>query len=311
MPRDSDTPDSSEDSEQLDKTALLMDYQVSEVLEEKGTPFVSVLEPSDRPSRYRVDENHPVTLGRAPSCDIIVRDDRVSRSHCKLFLRDGSVHFEDMQSTNGVFLDGNRCEGGVLKPGHRLVIGRTIVKVEFRDEKEIRLDDEMFHAAITDPLTEIPNRKWFLERAREEIPFAVRHKQFLSLMMIDADHFKIINDSYGHQAGDHVLFELAQLLSNLRREEDILARYGGEEFILLLRSTDLPEALSFAERIRTKAEKRAFSFDGHSIRVTLSIGVCSRKGNAANSVDSMIHEADEALYKAKENGRNRVESSAE
>lgn len=160
------------------------------------------------------------------------------------------------------------------------------------------------HMAKTDHLTGMPNRRAFYERAKSQLQEARERKAPLSIVLMDIDHFKKINDAYGHDMGDTVLSSVASLLIALSREEDMVARYGGEEFILLLPKSTLEHAYIMAERIREK-----IGSDIHvqgKTRVTLSLGIAELQDD--ETIDTIIKRADEALYKAKASGRNRTHS---
>jgi len=160
-----------------------------------------------------------------------------------------------------------------------------------------------------DPLTQIYNRRFLDQRLAEELYRAERYELPLSLLMLDIDHFKSINDSYGHQAGDQVLIEFGKLVQNVIRGTDVVARYGGEEFLVLAPGTNAEAALKLAERIREKTAARKFILDGETeaqdIAVTVSAGVSEFSG-AVDDEEKLMKVADQALYKAKGEGRNRV-----
>lgn len=160
--------------------------------------------------------------------------------------------------------------------------------------------------ASYDPLTELRNRRSFLEIGHEVWNKAVRDKLPLSLIVIDVDHFKMVNDRYGHNVGDEALIHVARLMSHTVRDQDILARWGGEEIVLLMPETDASAAVATAERLRNLLESTPLSSDEGSIRITASFGVAERK--SAESFDELFNKADRLLYAAKNNGRNRVES---
>ena len=160
--------------------------------------------------------------------------------------------------------------------------------------------------ALTDPLTGAFNRRTFLELAEREIARTQRSKGSLSLIMLDIDHFKQINDRNGHLAGDEVLKALVAVVLTCLRKEDLLVRYGGEEFCTLLPSVAVDRATAMAERMRDAVEQARFSFDGRILPVTVSIGVSSLSLDGNEGVDRLISRADEALYTAKKSGRNRV-----
>jgi diguanylate cyclase (GGDEF)-like protein len=221
----------------------------------------------------------------------------------------GQVRVQDMGSTNGTFIDGIQVDDEILKPESRLQLGEIILKVEYLDAQEKALDEKIFEDATTDALTKVPNRRWFEERARAEVASAQRSGRFLHLVMFDIDFFKRVNDDYGHQAGDFILQEVAQVLKRALREEDLMGRYGGEEFILLLRESSPQGAWKVADRIREAIEGCRLIFEGQRIPVTASMGLCSRIGSDVQDLEHLIAAADQALYKAKEQGRNQVVSA--
>ena len=162
--------------------------------------------------------------------------------------------------------------------------------------------------AQTDPLTQLLNRRALTERISAEMERALRYDSTLALLMIDLDHFKRVNDSYGHLVGDDVLRDVGQLLLETIRGSDIVARYGGEEFLLLLPETDDTGAEAFADRIRSAVELHPFSSgeEGKPLRLTASIGVAVYPAARIESVEDLLARADAALYRAKADGRNRV-----
>jgi diguanylate cyclase (GGDEF)-like protein len=162
----------------------------------------------------------------------------------------------------------------------------------------------------TDPLTGVRNRRYLDRRLSEEVASARRYSLPLSVLMLDIDHFKQINDTHGHQAGDQVLVTLGKIVSDELRKADILARYGGEEFLVIAPHTPLSGATIVAERVRKRIESHDFSLPGEPsgtgrINVTVSIGVASL-GNGVDSRENLVHAADENLYRAKEEGRNQI-----
>ena len=169
-----------------------------------------------------------------------------------------------------------------------------------------RSDRETYELATTDSLTGVYNRRTFKELAEPQLSRSRRGHLPVSLLMLDLDHFKRINDTYGHLAGDDVLKAFAVLVRNCLRKEDLLARYGGEEFVVLLPGAAPPAAAILAERIREEVAARPFDANGHLVRVTVSQGVASEAGDTLPSLEAMLGRADEALYSAKNQGRNRV-----
>ncbi len=171
-------------------------------------------------------------------------------------------------------------------------------------------NQELRLLSVTDGLTRAYNHRHFQERLRTEYARATRHGEPLACVMIDLDHFKRINDTYGHPIGDRVLVWLVGILKDGVRSEDLVARYGGEEFVLLLPNTDAHRAHSLAERLRKRIASESVPLAGGDarLRVTVSMGVADyRPGELDRTPDELLKAADEALYRAKAHGRNRVE----
>lgn len=177
---------------------------------------------------------------------------------------------------------------------------------EYESKRIVMQQNEILgRSAYFDSLTAIGNRRYFDERFREKFEIARRHNRPLSLMMLDVDRFKDVNDSLGHQAGDFLLAETAAILRTLIRSGDVLARYGGDEFVIVLPETDLAGARLLAERVRQRIEQHVFPFGGHRTRTTVSIGVVEMGPDTLDC--EQLHElADQELYRAKRGGRNRV-----
>ncbi len=171
-----------------------------------------------------------------------------------------------------------------------------------RKNREVLLKNQ----AVRDPLTSLFNRRYFEEEVSKRISAAKLNEMDFSVLMIDADHFKNVNDTYGHKIGDKVLIELAATCEKALREDDIVARYGGEEFVIFLSKVNAQKAKTVADRLReTIANIVVYSEDNKQIKFTVSIGISSSE--VSDSIDTLIKTADEALYKAKNNGRNRCE----
>ena len=158
--------------------------------------------------------------------------------------------------------------------------------------------------SITDGLTDLYTHRYFQETMDREISRSIRYKKPLSLLLVDIDHFKKVNDTYGHQAGDYVLQGLAKIMRKMFRQSDYSCRYGGEEFTVILTDTDLESACLGGERLRKELEKHVFRFGESDIPVTISIGASAFKEGM--SKQKIIEDADQALYRAKRDGRNRV-----
>ncbi|MDQ5911576.1 MAG: Sensor diguanylate cyclase [Pseudomonadota bacterium] len=174
-----------------------------------------------------------------------------------------------------------------------------------------RMLEELRHLATTDSLTGLCNRRHFLELCERELRRVSRYPTAIAMLMLDADHFKNINDTYGHDIGDQVLRIISRLCRAQVREVDVIGRMGGEELAILLPNTDFPVAQDIAERLRTAIAQTSLPLaDGQMLRFTVSIGGCAFSGRKL-AVDELLKTADQALYVAKNNGRNRVEMHQE
>jgi len=179
-------------------------------------------------------------------------------------------------------------------------------RLEAEITRRINAEEELKRLASLDSLTGIYNRRAFFELAENELARSLRYDSSITFLMMDIDHFKIVNDTFGHLVGDQVLIAFAQLCKNHLRSFDLLARYGGEEFITLLPGTNLSEGKAIAERIRILAEAMKFPFKKSTLSITLSIGVVELKEGHPVSLSVLIEQADQALYQAKQLGRNQV-----
>ena len=175
---------------------------------------------------------------------------------------------------------------------------------------ELELSNKQLNTlAATDPLTQIRNRRSFFDIAEKYYSIAIRTKEALSLMMIDLDHFKSVNDKYGHASGDEVLKEFTRIVKHQLRESDLFARYGGEEFVIVLANTGIEGAENLAEKIRSAVEANILMTEKNEIQITVSIGA-SELSKKDTSLEDILSRADKALYLAKENGRNRIDQMA-
>lgn len=257
-------------------------------------------------------EKAELQIGRGEQSDIYIDDEDVSRNHAKVEVTADAILLKDLGSTNGTFVNGRKIIERKLEDGDRLQIGNlTVLKFNFVDDMEEEFNEQLYTAANKDFLTQIYNRKYFLDRLKMEISYARRHETPLSLLILDLDFFKRVNDKYGHLAGDAVLKEFATEISASKRHEDLFARYGGEEFILLLRDTPKETAIQIAEKIRTKIDERVFNVDGQGLKLSVSIGLATFHKNNYKNDETFLRAADSLLYRAKKEGRNRVFFSKE
>jgi diguanylate cyclase (GGDEF)-like protein len=248
--------------------------------------------------------DEPLTVGRGQENRIVLDNDSVSRRHCRVEKRNSNWYVVDLDSTNGTYVNDDQVTEYPLRRGDQIKIGDTIVKFLSGSDLEAQYHETIYKMTIVDGLTQIHNKRYLMETLEREIPRARRHARPLSVVMFDIDHFKGINDNYGHLAGDYVLKELANLVKSRLRPDDILGRYGGEEFCAVLPETPLAGSASIAEDLRRRVEERGFIFEGETIPVTISLGAAELGGEM--DVLGLIKAADEKLYDAKRGGRNRV-----
>jgi diguanylate cyclase (GGDEF)-like protein len=246
-----------------------------------------------------------VIIGRDPAADITVDDDSVSRNHCQL-VRDGEAWMvEDLGSTNGTYLSGQSVQRSPLRDGELLKVGSTIFKYLTGNNIEAAYHEEIYRMAIFDGLTQIHNRRYFEEFVEREIHRSHRHGRPLALLLFDVDHFKAINDQYGHLTGDYVLRHLALIVRRRVRREELFARYAGDEFVVVLPESGLDDALKFADHLRAKLNESEFVFEAQTLNVTVSIGGAEIAPDIT-APTQLVAAADAALYRAKQRGRNCV-----
>lgn len=250
-----------------------------------------------------------MTLGRDPSADISVSDPSVSRKHAKLVKEAQGVRLTDLGSANGTSVNDKKLPAGqgvVLAKEDMVKMGNMIFKFLPAGELEILFYGNLGDAAHRDSLTQIYNKGYLAEAIEAEFKRAKALHTDLSVLFFDLDHFKKVNDTFGHEAGDYVLKEFTSLVrGGLLRPKDIFARYGGEEFVVLLANTAAKEAAELAEKIRSAVETHAFIYEGKRIPVTTSLGVAELRADI-ESAQTLLKTADKALYAAKTGGRNRV-----
>jgi diguanylate cyclase (GGDEF)-like protein len=251
-----------------------------------------------------------IIIGRSSKSDIQVDQESVSRNHAKIINTGKTIILRDLGSTNGTYVNDELIDEYVLRDGDFIKIGRTIFKFLSGNNIENAYHEEIYRLTTIDGLTQIYNKRYFLETLEREISRAHRYRRELSLIMFDIDHFKKVNDTYGHLAGDYVLKQLASVIKARIRREDIMARYGGEEFAIILPEIDSFNAVQFADKIRKLIEKTTFKFEETKIPVTISVGVSSVGPGSANAdlhnPVEFIKTADDKLYQAKSQGRNQV-----
>lgn len=268
-------------------------------------PYLSIVHPREKVSRHPITDKGLV-IGRGRHADVILDDGQVSRRHCLIRLTEAGIVAEDLGSTNGTHVNGDAITQAVIDPSGRIKIGGFVLRVEYRARVEINAEQQLEQAAQTDELTGLNNRRWFFGQSAAYLASAADSGHDLTMVMIDIDHFKRINDNLGHAAGDHVLREVAKVLSAHKRANDALARFGGEEFVMLLPDTGATDALVFCDRVCEAVCNTNISVNGRTISVQVSMGTWTEPVNRIASIEQAIGGADAAMYRAKRAGRNRV-----
>lgn len=248
----------------------------------------------------------PVVLGRDSDCDLVVADFDISRRHATIEVCEGEYTIRDLNSTNGTLVNNRKVEVVGLVSGDMIRVGKTILKFLRGNDIERQYHETVYSMMVNDGLTGIPNKRFFQEALQRELARTQRHHRPLSLAVLDVDHFKSINDKFGHLAGDAVLRELCARIRGVIRKDEVFARYGGEEFVVLMPESTLEQASQFAERLRVIVQSEPVRVEGASIPVTVSIGVAHTTGEDSISTEELIERADRKLYDAKHGGRNKV-----
>jgi two-component system cell cycle response regulator len=271
-------------------------------------PLLTVLAGLNEGQVFTLDRAETI-IGRGRDAHVGIDDAGISRRHARIVRTDGRRYtLEDLGSTNGVFVNGRRVARAELAGGDRVQVGSTLVlRFGFTSADEEALAHKLFEGSTRDGLTGLYNRKYAGERLEAEVAYAHRHGTLFSLVLLDLDHFKRINDTFGHPAGDGVLRVVAAQVRKAIRTEDVLARYGGEEFVVLARGIEHTKAGVLAERIRRGVERLSMPWRSRTIRTTVSVGAVSlSECGPKATVEALMALADERLYQAKASGRNRV-----
>jgi two-component system cell cycle response regulator len=256
-------------------------------------------------TRYALSDT-PMVLGRGSDCDIRINDHSVSRRHARIQPGADGYYAVDLQSTNGTFVNDVLASICKLKDGDYLRVGNCIYRFLMGGNVEAEYHEEIYRLTIIDALTDIHNKRYLLEFLDRELARSARYGRPLALILFDIDRFKQINDEMGHLGGDFTLRELATCVKSCIRKEELFARYGGEEFGIVLPETTLDSAIQVAERVRGLVERHAFQYEGKAYGVTISLGAVATQGEDALTPVELIRRADEKLYQAKREGRNRV-----
>jgi diguanylate cyclase (GGDEF)-like protein len=248
-----------------------------------------------------------LTIGRDQSNDLTLDDGSVSRHHVRMCRCDEGYQVVDLGSTNGTIVDNEVVSERVLTGGETLRIGSFIFKFLRASGIEAQYHATVYKAMTRDGLTGAFNRNYLLDSLTQEISRSRRCHRSLSVLIMDIDYFKKINDTYGHLVGDEVLREFSNRISRTKREDDLLCRYGGEEFVLILAESSIEDAVVVAEKCTAAIREKPFTTAAGDVSVTVSIGAAQlQRTNLVVDASALLETADTQLYRAKESGRNRV-----
>ena len=248
----------------------------------------------------------PFVVGRDPKCDLTISEQPVSRQHAKFERTADGFSVTDLGSTNGTWVNGKRIESQMLRSGNRVRIGGRIFKFIATDQLEAHYHEAVYSMITQDSLTNVWNKRYLIETLTRELKRRQRTGRALTLMLLDLDFFKKVNDTYGHLVGDDLLRQAANRLRDSIREEDILARFGGEEFCIVLSETSAEDARICAERCLKAISEEPFPTAAGDIQSSISIGIGEATGSM--TCDQLIKLADDNLYQAKQQGRNRFQA---
>jgi len=293
----------------------LVDLGVEEITKLRGNvvPTIQVISGPEQGKIIKLEDHSEFSIGRSSTCEFSVPDTSCSRMHAVITVENNdSVQIEDLNSTNGTKVNGKSISSShSLQDGDMIQLGdNTRFKFSLSLEQDAELQMDVFHRATRDALTNAFNRRSFEETFDRELAFVNRGQakgHGLGLIVFDVDHFKKVNDTFGHQGGDEILREIGNRVPELIRREDIFARIGGEEFTVLTRNETLDGLKILAERIRQDFEGLRLQHNGQTLQFTVSLGVSYWNPNQGRLTrEELFRLADEALYEAKNSGRNQV-----
>jgi diguanylate cyclase (GGDEF)-like protein len=247
----------------------------------------------------------PFEIGRSSKNDLFLDQESISRHHARITFDGTQYWVADNNSTNGTYVNDEQVREQRLRDGDQIRIGRSILKFMTGENIEVHYHEEIYRLMTVDGLTQVFNRRYFNEALEREFNRSKRYDRALSLIGFDIDHFKRVNDTHGHLAGDNLLRQIATAVKPRLRREDIFARTGGEEFGILLPEIAADGAMIIAEKVRRIVESTPLRYEQQVIPVTVSLGV-SQMLPTDTVAEELYKRADERLYEAKQGGRNRV-----
>ena len=292
--------------EQLGQTSTFVQSRPGpEVLaEDQQQPLLVVMHGSLLGMTYAI-RDEVIAIGRTATLDIPIDDENVSRRHAEITFDGSSVKIKDLDSTNGTFVNSQRITDTILHDGDLILIGRVLFKFIRSSSIENRFFDQMYALATTDFLTGIFNRQHIISRLENEFARSRRYNRPLSILLYDIDHFKHVNDSFGHLAGDQLLMESSRLIGKSVRSQDYYGRFGGDEFMIICPETDLNNTVLLAQRLAQVLAKWSYSYQSRKLDFNISIGLAALSDEMRSAVD-LIAKADTLMYRSKQRGRNHI-----
>ena len=291
----------------LELTILTTGRPPSMMAKGPKTAFLLMIHGEHLGKRFEVGEV-PLTIGRSAACTIQLSEYSVSRQHCKILRESGSVFLFDENSTNGTYVNTSVVNKQELVDGDRIFVGRNVFKFYSGDQIEQAYHEATYRMMTTDGLTGAHNRDFFEEELLREFKRFRRYHRSLSLMMLDVDKFKLVNDTAGHVAGDRLLASVASCIASVLRSNDLFCRVGGDEFAVLMPEVELCAALDLADRLQTTIQEENPGADDLDFPITLSIGVAEATLDT-HSAEDLKKAADDQMYEAKNAGRDCVRPS--
>lgn len=247
----------------------------------------------------------PTIIGRSSKCEVQLDQESVSRNHCRIAYNGKTYAIRDLGSTNGTYVNDELVDEFNLRDGDQVKVGRTILKFITGGNIEASYHEEIYRLMTVDGLTEVHNKRYFHEMLEREVSRSSRYENDFTLIFFDIDHFKTINDTFGHLAGDAVLRQLGSIVRHRVRRDDVVARVGGEEFAIVLPEVRVEGGVEVANKLRELVAETDFLFEGTKIEVTISLGVAHWQPGLERPED-LVRAADDRLYEAKRTGRNKV-----
>jgi len=268
-----------------------------------------VLQGSESDIGTHVVLDKPVTLGRDPTVELPLQDEGISRRHCRVVQENEKFFLEDLKSTNGTLLNGDRMQGRAqLSAGDRIYLGSCVVKFTDSDALEVGYHAQMDALVGYDDLTGLIAKRRFDAAYVRALDAARARKKPLAVMMLDMDGLKLINDTYGHPVGAYTIAEVGKIIGGvITSTAGAACRFGGDEFAAFLPGSDKEAAMALGEDIRRRVGAHRFEANGVVLKPTISIGV-SAFPTDGRAPEVLLRKADEALYRAKRTGRDRVRS---